>query len=322
MDLPEPQPIELTPVQLTADELQQTPAIEEPDVPDEEIRKEYSTWLDWNLYRLFTSFTEKAPYQRARAVDFLTTMGILDNQNSHWVRVQNSRFVERTIEEFDALDTTGIALIPITHLLPDDETTDFIPERFTRTTALLEQFLRDLGEPMELSDEVARRHQLPLLKTTVPIIPSVACYGALVAPSMGKTEDDAKKIAQEVKNSLIHIIFNETDLQYNPPAGVKENRFVLVIRPTLKGFYYVWQIHELKEVLSPFAQEQTMSAQTIAFNLAVLLELSLPLQVGELVPNIVEKRVRLLGQLCPSLPDEGLAATASARFLESLQAMD
>jgi hypothetical protein len=249
-------------------------------------------------------------------------MGILDNQNSHWVRVQNSRFVERTIDEFDALDTTGIVLIPITHLLPDDETTDFIAERFTRTTALFEQFLRGLGEPMQLSDDVAHRHELPLVKTTVPIVPSVACYGAVIAPSMAKTEDDAKKIALVAKSSLIHIIFNETNLQYNPPPGVKENRFVLVVPPTLKGFYCVWQIHELKEVLSPFAEEQTVSAQTIAFNLATLLELSLPLQVGELVPNIVEKRVKLLGQLCPSRPDEELAATASARFIESLKAMD
>jgi hypothetical protein len=310
-DLPQPVKLVLRPIALG---IEKTAAVGESELAaiDRRISEaagiEFAQWLDWTSLSLTTPFAEPQPHQRPRVVDLLTTLGILNGSNRRGVRIQKREAVKQTIAEFDALDVVPICLVPVTHVLSGDTTLEFNEERATRTTALLQQFLRDIGEPMEIPDG-----KIGKLKTSVPIITAGTWFGAIVAPSMAATEEDARAIAEQAETAVITLIFNETGLEYI--AGLaKGKQFVFVVRPSGRAFYHIRQVDALGELPSPFTQEQTLSAQTLAFNLGLLVELTAHLNREEAVENAVEMRIILIGQLCTWPASPCLAGTASAEF--------
>jgi hypothetical protein len=281
---------------------------------DDDIRgstgSEFAHWLDWPAFGVRTSFAERAPKSRPRAVDVLTTLGILDCANRRAVRVQKTPPAEQVIAELDALDSSPVCLIPVTLLLSGDSDASATP----RTTAQLQQFLRDIGEPMEITDP--ERHGLPKLTKAPPVVTAGRVFAAIVPPALGESEDDVRAIAARAADSLVHIIFNETWLEYIP-VKASGAQFVLVVRPVGRGHYHVRQIDVITGVPSPFAGEQTLSAQTLAFNIGLVVEFAAHMRPPEAVHNDVERRVKLIGQLCtwPAAPT--LVGSASAEFLSA-----
>jgi hypothetical protein len=285
---------------------------------DDELRSstgaEFAQWLDWPAFSVRTSFAERSPYNRPRVVDLLTTLGVLDCSNRRSVRVQKAEVVEQTIREFDALEITSLCLIPITHLLNNDSEIEFTTERATRTTALLQQFLRDIGEPLEIPDKLAERHGIPKLKTSIPVIPAGQIFAGIVVPSMAATEEGAKFISTQIETALIHILFNETSFGY---LSTKKDgkQLQLVVSPSGRGHYHVRQIDTLADVPSPFTCEQTLSAQTLAFNLGLVIEFAVQLHLNSPVQNVVEKRIKLIEQLCTWPTSPTLVGAISSEFL-------
>jgi hypothetical protein len=274
---------------------------------------EFTQWLDWPALSLTTPFAERQPYRRPRVIDLLTTLGVLDGSNRRNVRIQKPNVAEQTVAELDALDGVPICLVPIVHLMSGDTDLEFNEERAMRTTALLQQFLKVIGEPMDMGN---RKDGLPKLKTYAPVIAAGTWFGAVVVPSMGATEADARAIAEQAETAVVRLIFNETGLEYIAEPG-KGEQFVFVVRPSGRGFYHVREIDAPAGLPSPFAHEQTLSAQTLAFNLGLVVELTANLNRGEAVQHVVEKRIRLIGQLCTWPAPPTLTGTASAEFAEA-----
>jgi hypothetical protein len=270
---------------------------------------EFAKWLNWEVLRLsspFESGKDDSP-RRPRYLDFLTTMGVLDNVNSHHVRLQSGPEVLKVIEGFDALDAGIVDVIPVTHVLPQDVTLEYTPDHYKRTSALLQQFMKDVGEPAEISDESADIYGLPPLRTRVPLIAAADSFGAIVAPPMAKTAEGAALIASKVEGARIHLIFNETGFEFLGSSRASGTRFVIAVRPTLRGRYHVWQLDKLKDVISPFAEEQTMTAQSLAFRMSLILESCVPLRSADEIHPVTEKRAELIRSLSAHPPMELLA---------------
>jgi hypothetical protein len=322
--LPIPGPLTLRPPAIHDPEADVLETIDQSDVAatDSALRDsaavDYVKWFDWLKLGLYTPFADTAPHKRPRAIDFLTMLGILGDSNRRDVRVHGAATVGPIIAAFDALDITPVTLIPITHILPTDNSLAFFPEHFGRGTALLEQFLRDIGESFEISEPVAVAHHLPKVRSAVPLIPSVSSFGVLVVPSMAATEEDARAVAESAKTALIHIIFNETDFEYLPP-GTSEDRFVLVVRPSVCGRYHVSEVGALTGVISPFANEQTLTGHSLAFRIGLILELADYLGTDE-VQNTVEKRIALLGRLCTAPAKATLVGSVHTEFEDAMGA--
>jgi hypothetical protein len=232
------------------------------------------------------------------------------------VRVHSAAAVNPVIAEFDALDVTPVILLPVTHILSTDDGLEFASAHFGRGTPLLQQFLRDMGESIDISEKEAAAHQLPKLRCPVPLIPSVSTFGALVAPSMAATEEGARAVADSAQRAFVRIIFNETDFEYMPPV-TPDDQFILVVRPAIRGHYNVWQVGQIAQVVSPFANQQTLTAQSLAFNLGLILETTAYLRTEEEVQNTVEKRIALIGGLCMAPANPTLAGSAYAEFIEA-----
>jgi UDP-N-acetyl-D-mannosaminuronate dehydrogenase len=134
---------------------------------------------------------------------------------------------------------------------------------------------------------------------------------------MAATEEDARAVAETANTAFIRIIFNETNFEYMPPESLSEDQFILVVRPALAGHYHVWQISAVAGVMSPFANQQTLTAQSLAFDISVVLESATYLKTGEEVQNIVEKRAALIRQLCTSPSKSTLVASARGDFVDA-----
>ena len=293
--LPEPKKIEIKPLNLKGEGVTGAPSVSmsELEAQDEALRKvagkDFSKWLNWDVYGFYTPFNQKAPYQRPRVIDFLTTLGILDMDNRLSVRVQtDNEAIKSVIDRFDALEVSQIAPIIVTHILSDDETMDYSAAHHQRMTQLLQQFMREIAEPMAISDEAAQSHKLPELRTTVPMIVSADCFGAVLCPAMAKEESGARQIAEMANNTPIRIIFDETGFEVLPkdvPAG---KQFVLIVKPSLRGLYHVWQISSIDGIMSPFSSQQTLTAQAIGFNISLLLELCTAVRSATTTRDITE----------------------------------
>jgi hypothetical protein len=89
------------------------------------------------------------------------------------------------------------------------------------------------------------------------------------------------------------------------------------VRPALCGHYHVWQIRAITGVMSPFANEQTLSAHSLAFRIGLILEMTVYLRTEE-VQNTVERRIALIARLCTAPAKSTLVASAHSEFDESI----
>ena len=191
---------------------------------------------------------------------------------------------------------------------------DYSAAHHQRMTQLLQQFMREIAEPMAISAEAAQSHKLPELRTTVPMIVSADCFGAVLCPAMAKEESGARQIAEMANNTPIRIIFDETGFEVLPkdvPAG---KQFVLIVKPSLRGLYHVWQISSIDGIMSPFSSQQTLTAQAIGFNISLLLELCTAVRSATATRDITEGRRQLIAELCKSPCVAELGALAVTAF--------
>lgn len=320
VSLPEPVKVDIKPLNLKGETIPDGPAVSlaELEAQDEALRKvagkDFSTWLNWDVYGFYTPFNQKAPFQRPRVIDFLTTMGILDQKNQLAVRCQtDSEAVKAVIGKFDALEVSQIAPVVITHILSEDETMKYSEKHHQRMTSHLQTFMREIAEPMAIDQEAAKSHGLPELRTTVPMIVSADSFGAVLCPAMAKEESGAREIAAMADTCAIRIIFNETGFEVLPSDVATGSQFVLIVKPTLKGLYHVWQISTIENIISPFGDEQTLTAQAIGFNISLLLELATSTRPATVTQDLVQQRCMLISELCksPVVPDLGAMAVTS-----------
>jgi hypothetical protein len=295
--LPAPQKLVVDPIQ-TIDAPLNYPEISraELEAHDDRLRsvfrKDYSQWLDWDQFAFYCPFDHRGGYNRPRIIDFLATTGLLNPSNSKSVQghVTNSR-LQDLIRQFDQLENPQVVPVLVTHVMSTDTSFDVNAERATRMTPLLTHFLRDIGEPVTVSDSAAAAHGIPALRTTLPMFP---CYGGLAAvivPSMCKGQAGVRELAKI--RPLIRIIFNETNFEIAAkiPDGPGA---VLIVKPSISGLYHVWQARRIPDVLSPFGAKQIMSPRTIAFGMSVLIELS---AVSSAPRAIDKERIAVLNEL-------------------------
>jgi len=274
----------------------------------------YSKWLDWNKYGYYLPFGEKAPYQRLRAIDFLITMGIADNENSNDVRAQlNIEAVKSVIERFDKLDTPNVVMVPIKHVLPSDKDLSWNPSLFQRATPLMQKFLRDIGEPLDISGEAAEMQELPSFRTTVPVIPVLSSFAAFVTPTMASDSTGAQAIFSSYDTSFVKIVFNESSFNLQIEPETKSNSFVFIVKPTIEGLYHVWLLQKPDDVISSLGFEQTVTAKTLAYNISICIEQCLPSIYKKLSPSTVKSRKELIKELCKEEKDPMFAPMATGR---------
>lgn len=287
----------------------------EDNVIREKFMKDFSTWLDWDKFGYYYPFNYKAPYQRPRVVDFLTTMGIIDNQNQLNVNAQtDDAKVKEVIEKFDKLDNPYLIPIPILHVLPSDTSIEFNKDHHKRMTPLFKKFLQQIGTSYSVNDTSAVSHNIPELRTSVPMIPLTHALAALLTPSMAKTEDGAAMIASI--QSVIHIIFNETNFELNTQKMNLTNEcFMLVIKPTMNGLYHVKQITKMKEFISPFGDEQTLTPETISFNISLIIQLASSCTEKRMTSKgVIKQRKKIISELCSKPGPAELGPLASCIF--------
>jgi len=282
---------------------------------DERLRKvygpDYSKWLDWKKFAYYPDFNATHTYQRPRVIDFLVMTGLLDTKNSFEIRYQkDQKEVKRVIDCFDTFEASRLFFVPIIHILSADETLDYQKSYHSRTSLLLQDFLRDIAEPMEVNDSAAAFHGLPPLRTVLPMLPVISSFAAFLAPSMAKDADGAEKIAKLRNDSLIKIIFNETNFELRPQFEKSDKSITLIIKPTLKGLYYVTLAQKPNDIQIPFHTNQTLTASSIALQIALTLQLIMFGLSEKVLNNNIEKREETISQLCksPIIPELGAIA--------------
>ncbi|KAH0791718.1 hypothetical protein GPJ56_004404 [Histomonas meleagridis] len=304
--LPQPPQIDVKPIQLQGTPIEDISKVNlnelkaEDDKLLQKFGKEYQTWLEWDYFGFYPNFNQPIVAKRPKVIDFLTTIGILDSNNSLSVRLQlNKEHVLSVIKRFDELEKLNVNVIPVLHVTCEDDALLFKPAHHKRVSQLLQQFMREISEPMVVSDTAAKDHKLPPLRTTVPIIPSSNSVSALVCPSMAKAEDGAKTIFNMARESVIHIIFNETDFDLKISKDyLKSDQMVLIIKPTLNGLYHVKKLSNFKDMLTPFGEQQTMTAEGIAFGLSICGDAIVPLMSVKEFNDACNKRLELIRELC------------------------
>jgi hypothetical protein len=283
--LPDPVP---DPIKLSAADL---------DARDDALRAiygpAYQTWLPAEDFGFAHPFNYKAPFQRPRVVDFLAGMGLFQKNNEMHLRAHKmSDKLATVLSKFDAIGNLTVVPIPLCHLLPSDTTLDYTPEHATRMTPLMEQFLKKIAEPIQISDEAAADRRLPAFKSSVPVIPCGDGFAAIISPAMCK--DGAGEWLRSQRGT-IRIFFDEADFEVKhaitPGPG-----WVLIIKPAVNGLYYVWQVHDGSSVISPFASKQLLSAKTIAFYIALVLDLAQ--SDGKSADAVQKERKGLIADLC------------------------
>ncbi|KAK8841250.1 hypothetical protein M9Y10_027451 [Tritrichomonas musculus] len=195
----------------------------------------------------------------------------------------------------------------------------FNPQRHSkRMTPALLRFLREIGEPMKISEEL---HILPPLRSTVPVIPSFHSFIPIISPAMAVEEKDSQTIFNIGETSAMKIIFNETNFYIRPPACEKNlKQFVLAISPKPResgsdscSFYNVTQLIVPNGIYSPFTDRQIMTAKTIAFNIANVYEQTIKLN-SLLLPTPAQKARKAMSQLAQKDAESPTRSTISELF--------
>jgi hypothetical protein len=273
---------------------------------DRKLRDRYeAAFVKWLNSGSFCPLDRRGPYQRARVVDVLTTLGIVDSQNSSAVRIHDSTAVENVIARFDALDSPILTPILVTHVLPQDNSLRLTPEKVERMTPLMQAFLDNIGEPMIISENVAQARGLPSLKSAVPMFPSFGGFCAIFSPAMLSTQSSVEDF-DRIKGH-IRLVFNETNLDIIDTDSLEEE-MVLVITPVLDELYFVRQKRMIEGRVSPFTNRQVLSAKTLAFYLSVIVEQAF---IETATRDLCVRRKELLAELCSGPVVSGLGPILS-----------
>ena len=233
--------------------------------------KIFNTNVDWTKNANYYPFNYKGPIQRPKLVDFLITLGFFESSNKIDFREQSDKEkVESAIKDFDDIDILPIIPIKIIHVLPSDNSIKYQEEHLTRMTPLMEEFIKQIGEPLEINDENADKRKWPRLKTTIPSIPCSNGFVGFISPAFTNDEKAIEKIDSLL--SPIVIIFNETNFRINPVIPSYTTTLYLIVKPMYYGLYSVIQSNEITDPYSPFCNEQIMSLETLILNISVYIE--------------------------------------------------
>ena len=319
--LPKAEAIKPVPLELYGEEPKNVPYLSQAELTsvDDNLRKvygeEFSRWTDWDKHAYYVPFNYKAPYQRLRIVDFLTTFGILDIENKNVVRPQvDVAAVDAVKKKFDQADNAPIVPIPIIHFMAGDLDLEYKQEK-ARMTPLLLSFLKEIGEPIELSAEASEFYKLPAVNTTVPTVPFLTAFATFFTPGMGATPHDSEKIHNLQKDAPIKIIFNESGFELNIPKDDKASSFLIVVKPLFSGLYQVDIVNSPPDILSPFTYTQVLNAKSLSINLTLALELLIHDIQKQICPSTPDARGKIIRELCPKdkkYPE--LAALAPGMF--------
>jgi len=269
----------------------------------EHFRGMFTKWLDWGRYGLYQAIGASSKYQRPRVCDFLTSIGLLDYENTLQIRPFSEEIVTPIIQAFDSLEKLPILVVPILHLLPGDTSTDYTPELWERSTPLMSEFLRGLGEPLKIdsaqfngqqknlrrvpSGTHHKSHQrssrnsfiehegderIPELRTTVPAISAPGGFIVFLTPAMAATEEGARAIYNFTSSSPVKVLFNESDYDVAVKEDGNKSQSVLVVKPIeiISGKERIYAVNEAKthqKVISPFAKYQAMCASYLALGI-------------------------------------------------------
>ena len=320
-ELPQCQRVERINLELKGEESPNAPFIsfEDLDKVDQSLRdkygKDFQTWLDWDTNGYYIPFGYKAPYQRLRVVDFLTTNGILDVENKLSVRAQNDHAkVKEIIDRFDDIEAATVLPIPIIHFLANDSNLELTQEKESRMTPLMLEFLRELGEPIESSAKAVDLHGIPNTNTTIPCVPMLSSFVAFFTPGMGKTSEDAKKIDEMYRKAPISIIFNESGFELNIEKDEKPSTFIIVVSPVLHGLYSVSTVQSPSDISALFSQQQVMDAKALGIHITVALESMTSSLYKTIASPIAKKRGELIKELCTEEKVSELAALSPGMF--------
>ncbi|EAY14091.1 hypothetical protein TVAG_351390 [Trichomonas vaginalis G3] len=300
------------PIINTVDDLKQSPTISDLEADDERIRsvyaKSFDEWLDISGLSYVPDFNQHQPYQRPRVADFISKMGLLTQPSVYDVTYFTSdETVRNSIEKLDQVEFTTVEPVLIKHVLPCDKSIEDT-NVCKRMTPLMSQFLEQVGEPMQLSPECCSANDIFILNTPVPAVPMTRGHIIFMSSAMVNSDITAKKINQT--ETLVTIIFNETDFDLKIELEKSPKSLLLVIRPKGKGLYHVTQLQVPLEMYSPFCEEQCISAKTLAFNISVCIEQFVPIKEN-LFPNTVHQRNKILKELeekCGKKVDPALVA--------------
>lgn len=315
--LTKPTITEIKKLEMTGTPLENMPHIKMLELAkqDEQIRnyyeKDYTTWLNWNEYGFYPPFNQKAPYQRPRVIDFLTTSGLLDNHNRLEIRPQtNQQLLKSVKEEFDQLEKMNLNIIPLIHILNEDISSRYSPKFHQRMTVKLQRFLEEIGEPIIINDQSAQSRGIPPLRTPIPIFISSINSNAILCPAMAKDEKGSEKIYEMGQNSKIMIFFNESDFEIK--LNNESDKILLIVKPTFQGMYFVKQVSTINGIITPFTTQQSISASTLMFYLSLCVEILYSNRIINNLVNIPQKRISLIDKLC----DKPVIAELSAVALE------
>ena len=302
------------PLITAVDDLGLAPTIPDIEEDDKLIRtkfaKTFDEWLDISKLSYIPALTENQPYKRPRVVDFITKMGLLVGNDTYNLRAfTHTSLVKAAIKTMDSFDNAFFTPVIITHILPSDKSLN-IMGLSQRMTPLMSKFLHEIAEPMQISDECADASNLPHFRSSVPCIPLTRGHIAFVSAALAKDEFESTKLKEA--SSFVKIIFNETDYDLKITPEKKPKDLLLLIRPKTNGLYHVTQVQVPPDMYSTFAEEQTLTVRTIAFNITACIEQYTHSQ-SVLYPrtnHLKDKVIRELEEKCGITPQQAAISEA------------
>ena len=320
-DVIKPEPLPKTgplqkqePLITSVDDLNLVPVIPDLEADDEQFRTRFAAsfdeWLDISKLSYVPSLTERQPYKRPRVIDFITKMGLLMGNDTFNLRIFNDvPSVEAAIKSIDALDNAFFTPVVITHILPTDKSLN-VMGLSQRMTPLMSKFLHEIAEPMQINEECAEASHLPKLRSSLPCIPLTRGHIAFISAALVKDEIESTKLKE--LESYVRIIFNETDFDLKIEAEKKPKDMLLIVRPKSHGLYHVTQIQVPADMYSTFADEQILTAKSLAFNITACIE-----QYTHSQPNLYprtnhtkDKIIKDLEKKCGQAPPPATIADA------------
>ncbi|KAH0794357.1 hypothetical protein GPJ56_001650 [Histomonas meleagridis] len=265
--------------------------------------------IDWEKFGEYYPFNYHGPQQRYKVIDFLTTLGMFEHNNKYDIRQQNNlELVKKAISDFDNNSITSLIPLQIIHLLPSDNDIGYKDEHVKRMTPLMLKFLNSIGEKIMISDEAAKKREFPLMKCPVPALLCSSGFIAFISPALTNDQNAIEKI--EKLNAPIKIVFNETNFRINYTKSEGDEAVIIVIKPNELGMYSVTEVAGNKEILSPFALEQTMSIETLAFYISYYVESMEKLNNK----NKIRERRAAFAELCKKHSNPELGLLSSRMF--------
>jgi hypothetical protein len=170
-------------------------------------------------------------------------------------------------------------------------------------TPLMRDFLRKIGEPMQIA-QVAGAD----LAGAVPVFPCLGGFAAVLSPALLRGPDQVAKFGEI--ESCVRVVFNETNFEIVEEMS-DENVAVLIVKPSINGLYFVWQAKAIPGIVSPFGAKQVLSAKALAFNIAMIIELT---ATGRGIPSAEQARRGIIAELCQQPVVKELAPTATGEF--------